>query len=70
MNLDKIIKMKLIQLSSKYDISLIEISKVKDGMVKSVFNFSYQLLEDEDAEKHCETFSSKRKLVSWLVWLE
>lgn len=69
MNLDKIIKMKLIQLSSKYDISLIEISKVKDGMVKSVFNFNYQLL-DEDDGKHCETFSSKRKLVSWLVWLE
>lgn len=67
MKLDQMIRMKMIQLSDKYDISLIEISKVKDGRVTKTYNFNYK--SDSDENK-CERFYNKRELVSWLLCLE
>ena len=69
MNLDTFIKMKMIQLSSIYDISLIEISKVKDGRVKKTFNFNFKPLRGKDKENICKRFYNKRELVSWLSCL-
>lgn len=70
MNLDKFIKMKMIQLSAKYDMSLVEISKVKDGKVKKTLNFNYKPLKAKPTENICQRFYNKRELVSWLSCLE
>ena len=70
MNLDKFIKMKMIQLSAKYDMSLIEISRVKDERVKKALNFNYKPLDAEPTENICQRFYNKRELVSWLSCLE
>ena len=59
----------MIELSKKYDISLIEISKVKDGIITRTFNFNYCLLDDENAEKNSKRFYNKRELASWLLCL-
>ena len=69
MNLDLFIKMKMIELSAKYDISLIEISKVKDNRLKKIFNFNYKLLDAPKSDNICMTFYNKRELVSWLSCL-
>lgn len=70
MNLDRFIKMKIIELSSKYDISLVEISKVKDGRVKKTLNFNYKPSKGKDKDNICKRFYNKRELVSWLSCLE
>lgn len=70
MNLDKFIKIIMIQLSTKYDVSLVEISKVKDGVVKKTLNFNYKPLNAPPTENVCQRFYNKRQLVSWLSCLE
>lgn len=70
MNLDKFIKIKLIQLSSKYDISLIEISKVKDNRIKKTLNFNYRPLKGKKTDNICKHFYNKIELVKWLSCLE
>lgn len=70
MSLNKYIKLKMIQLSSKYDISLIQISKVKDNKVKNTLNFNYKPLSTDYKENKCVRFYNKRELVSWLSCLE
>ena len=69
MNLDKMIRIKLIELSSKYDISLIEIQKPKDGHISRTINVYYRPIGAPKEDNDCETFHNKRDLVSWLVWL-
>lgn len=69
MNIDKMIKIKMIELSKKYDISMIEISKVKDNRISRTITINYCLLNDTEAEKYTKKFYSKRDLVSWLVCL-
>lgn len=70
MNLDKYIKMKMITLSDKYDMSLVEISKVKDNKIKKVINFNYKPINSNGLDNICKTFFNKRDLVSWLICLE
>lgn len=70
MNLDKMIRIKLLQLSSKYDISLIEIQKPKEDRISRVINFNYRIIDDPKSENICMTFKNKRDLVSWLVCLD
>lgn len=70
MNLDKVIRMKLLTLSTKYEISLIEIQKPKDNKIKRVFNFNYRLIDTPKIDNVCMTFNNKRELVSWLLCLE
>lgn len=69
MKLDMFIKVKMIELSKKYDISLIEISKVKDDKVKKTINFNYRALDKPKTENTCMTFYNKKDLVSWLSCL-
>lgn len=64
------IKIKLLELSSKYEISLIEIQKPKDGKISRVFNFNYRLIDSPKLDNICKSFHNKRDLVSWLVCLE
>jgi len=70
MNLDKAIKIKLLTLSSKYDISLIEIQKPKENRISRVFNFNYKLIDAPKTDNICKTFYNKKDLVSWLICLE
>ena len=69
MSLDKMIRIKLLTLSKKYDISLIEIKQAKDGKLKSSFTFNYQIKNDKSSHQK-EWFNNKRELVSWLMCLE
>ena len=64
------IKVKLLTLSSKYDISLIEIQKPIDGRISRVFNFNYKLKDSPKLDNICKRFRSKRELVSWLLCLD
>ena len=70
MKLDQIINGKMIELSKKYNMSLVQISKVKDGLVKKTYNFNYRPLKSKPKENKCMRFYNKRDLVSWLVCLE
>lgn len=74
MKLDNYIKIKMIELSKKYDISLIEIqvpkSKGRKKWISKVFNFNYRPKGTFSMENECRTFYNKRDLVSWLVCLE
>lgn len=70
MKLDQYIRMKMIELSEKYEMSLVEITKVKDQHVNKAYNFNYRLLGTGSTENKCERFYNKRELVSWLLCLE
>lgn len=70
MNLEKFIKMKMIMLSEKYDMSLIEISKIKENKMKKVINFNYKPINSNITDNICKTFYNRRDLVSWLSCLE
>lgn len=70
MKLDQIIRLKMIELSSKYEISLVEISKPKEGKIKRTINFNIKPLGAKPKDNVCKHFSNKRELVSWLVCLE
>ena len=70
MNLDKAIKIKLLMLSSKYDISLIEIQKPKDNRINRLLNFNYRPIDAPKTDNICKTFHNKKDLVSWLICLE
>lgn len=74
MKLDNYIKIKMIELSKKYDISLVEIqvpkSKGRKKWISKVFNFNYRPKGEPSLENECRTFYNKRDLVSWLMCLE
>jgi len=74
MKLDNIIRIRMLELSKKYDISLIEIQKPsKKGrkkIISRVINFNYRPKDSSPADNICKTFYSKRNLVSWLICLE
>lgn len=69
MNLDLFIRMKIIELSAKYDISLVEISKVTNDKFKKIYNFNYKLHNTKPKDNICKRFYNKRELVSWLSCL-
>lgn len=68
MNLDKYIKIQLIILSEKYDISVVDITKVTDGQVSKKYTVNYKEKKENAINKQ-EHFNNKRKLVSWLLCL-
>lgn len=74
MNIDRIIKIKMIELSKKYDISLIEIqvpkSKENEIWISKIINFNYKLKGMSSIDNECMSFYNKRDLVSWLMCLE
>lgn len=69
MNLNKYINVLLVELSKKYDISIMEISSVFDNRVYRKYTVSYSKKDNDDVIKEREQFSGKRALVSWLMWL-
>lgn len=74
MKIDNIIKIKLLTLCKKYDISLVEIQKPKckgrKKYISKVIKFNYRPKDTDPLENECVTFHNKRELVSWLVCLE
>ena len=64
----------MLELSQKYDISLIEIqvpkSKGTNKWISKTINFNYRLKTDDKRENKCKTFHSKNIFVSWLMCLE
>lgn len=74
MRIDSIIRIKLLELSKKYDISLIEIQKPKlsghKKIIARVINFNYRLKNTSPKENKCMTFYNKSDLTSWLICLK
>lgn len=74
MNLDKMIKIKMIELSKKYDISLVEIQtpkgKGKKKWISKSINFNYRPKKTSTVDNECVRFYNKRDFVSWLMCLE
>lgn len=74
MKLDNYIKIKMIELSKKYDISLVEIQvpkhKGRKKWISKVYNFNYRPKDASSIDNECRTFYNKRDLVSWLMCLE
>lgn len=68
MNLDKYIRIKLTELSKKYDISVVEVTKATDGIIGKSYTVNFKEKSD-DAINEQMHFYNKRKLVSWLMWL-
>ncbi len=66
MSLDKFIRIKLTELSEKYNITIIEITVARSKKVSKIFKVNMQPLKDED-DCIIDEFSSKRSLVSWLL---
>ena len=66
MNLDKYIRIQLMILSKKYDISVVEVTKTKeDGLSKS---YTVNIKEkQEDSLNRQMHFNNKKDLVSWLM---
>lgn len=69
MNLDKFIRIKLTELSQKYDLSLIEIQTAREGNISKIYKIIVKAKKDDD-EDIKEEFYSKRQLVSWLLCLK
>lgn len=61
--------MLLINLSEKYDISLIEVYKPREGKIFKNFTVNLKVKDDEDSSSGQYHFSNKRQLVSWLMCL-
>lgn len=66
MSLDKFIRIKLTELSEKYNITIIEITVARSKKVSKIFKVNMQPLKDED-DCITDEFSSKRSLASWLL---
>lgn len=66
MSLDKFIRIKLTELSEKYNITIIEITVARSKKVSKIFKVNMQPLKDED-DCIIDEFSSKRSLVGWLL---
>ncbi len=56
-------------LSQKYDISLIEITKVMDNQLSKHYTVNIKEKSDDAINKQ-EHFNSKKSLVSWLMCLD
>lgn len=69
MNLDKYIKIQLMILSKKYDISTVEVIKAKDGTISKSYTVNLKEKQEEalNTQHH---FKNKRELVSWLMKLK
>ena len=70
MNLDKYIRIALINLSKKYKITIIELTVAKNEKVSKTFRVSYELLNDKDDFPEKKEFRNKRELARWLMCLQ
>lgn len=62
--------MLLINLSERYNISLIEVYKPRDGKIFKNFTINLKPKDDENSSNEQYYFSNKRQLVSWLMCLK
>lgn len=62
--------MLLINLSERYDISLIEVYKPKEGKIFKNFTVNLKTKDDNDSSNEQYHFNSKKQLVSWLMCLK
>ena len=64
----------MLELSKKYDISLIEIQKPSEledkTIISKIILFNYKLKNESPLENNKLEFRNKRELVSWLVCLK
>lgn len=67
MNLDKYIKIMLMNLSKKYKVTIVEIIVGKDGKVSKNYSVSFEQEDEGEISRHNERFKNKRELVSWLM---
>ncbi len=67
MNLDKYIKIMLMNLSKKYKVTIVEIIVGKDGKVSKNYSVSFEQEDEGEISRHTERFKNKRELVSWLM---
>lgn len=63
MNINKCIRIKLTELSSKYDISLIEITSARNEKIRKI----YKIILKSDDKTITNEFKNKTSLVSWLI---
>ena len=70
MNLDKYIRIALMNLSKKYKITIIEITVAKEEKIIKTFRVSYKLLNEQEDFPLNEEFKNKRELVRWLMCLQ
>lgn len=74
MNLDKVITLKMLELSKKYDLCLIEIKKPIKNKNKKIISktiiFNYKQKKSSSEENIKETFHNKRDLVLYLSCLK
>lgn len=68
MNLNKFINMQLLMLSKKYDISIVEVTKVIDNQIKKSITVNHKK-KTKNALNRQMHFFSKKELVSWLMCL-
>lgn len=69
MNLNKYIRMSLINLSNKYKITIIELTVAKEQKISKTYRLSYETIDDKMAPIK-EEFKSKRDLARWLMCLQ
>lgn len=69
MNINNAIKIKMIQLSKKYNISLVELTTAIDNKLSKTYLFNYKPIKGRGKNIKM-TFHSKRDLASWLICLE
>ena len=70
MNIDRMIDMNIIRLSSKYKISIVETRKYNDEFKRGSKSYLVNYQEHKEYSYNIqERFKNKKELVSWLVWL-
>ena len=69
MNLDKYIRIQLMILSKKYDISVVEVTKTKDNGLSKSYTVNIKEKQDGSINKQMH-FNNKKSLVSWLMCLK
>lgn len=66
MNLDRYIKILLIKLSEKYDISVVHVLKARDGKTSNKYTVNIKEKIEDSINKQYH-FINKQELVSWLL---
>lgn len=69
MNLDKYIRIQLMILSKKYDISVVEVIKGQEDRISKRYTVNYKLKKEDSINQQMH-FSNKKSLVSWLLCLD
>lgn len=69
MNLDKYIRIQLMILSKKYDISVVEVTKGQEDRVSKSYTVNFKEKQEGSINQQMH-FGNKKNLVSWLLCLD